>query len=112
MGIKIQGSGQEWMEWAAVGINISLCIVAVVCVCVAAVYLWRNYQLEALIVEYQKQAKEAALHKGQYEGPDTQPVQPVMQSAMQPMVPEELLALLQAGDPKLNLPEKSLIFHK
>lgn len=84
------------MEWPAAGINGCLCIAAVVCLCIAAVYLWRNYKLEALILEYQRKAKEAAAQ----EKPDRnmEPQQFILQSAVQSMVPMELLALLQAED--------------
>lgn len=58
----------KWIGWMAVGVNVFLCIAAAAGIIAAVIYLWRNYQLEEVILEYERKEKkrlereEAALH--------------------------------------------------
>ncbi len=47
----------RWPEWMIAGVNVSLCVAAAVCFVIAIIYLWRNYSLEEIILEYQKKEK-------------------------------------------------------
>lgn len=82
----------KWLEWLRAGINPGLFAIAAVCAAAALIYMWRNYKLEELIVEYQKKAKKES-EPGKAAGAETAGIYPRM-------VPAELLEILQMKEPE------------
>lgn len=79
---------EKWLEWLTAGVNTTLFFTAAGCLGIAAIYLWRNYRLEEVILDYQKKAKlqtEQISEKTKDQQTDSCPA----------MLPMELLALLQ-----------------
>lgn len=82
---------EKWLEWLTAGVNIALCFAVAGCLGIAAIYLWRNYRLEELVLDYQKKAR---LQTSQISEKikEQQPEHDLY------MLPAELLALLQGSD--------------
>jgi len=82
---------EKCLEWLTAGVNIMLFFTAVGCLGIAAIYLWRNYRLEDLILDYQNKAKlQTEQSTGKTKNAET--------DRYQSMLPMELLALLQSTD--------------